>query len=237
MNFKYDRKKIAKLLPENLNIPGKKLAIANARKDRVSYVHNTAALEGNPMTYAEAQTLLEGITVGGHKLSDEKQILNQNESWSKLLELLENDKFALNKEIFCELHAIVAEEEAVEWGKFRKSEVKIGGTEYRPPKSDRLDAVFNDGIKEIKKETSPVIQAFLMFLFCAVNQFFFDGNKRTGRLMMNGILLDNGYYILNINAKDRLEFNRHMIGFYDSQDATNVMQYLVNYYISQSDSY
>ena len=47
-------------------------------KDKVDFIYNTSALEGNAMTYPEVETLLDGITVGGHKLSDEQQILNQN---------------------------------------------------------------------------------------------------------------------------------------------------------------
>ncbi len=231
MNFSYDTKIIAHLL-SSLNIKNlsKKLAIALAEKERVSYVHNTAALEGNPMTYPEVQTLLEGITVGGRKLSDEQQILNQNASWSLLLDMIRNSKFNIDKETICALQFEVAKEEAIEWGKFRTAEVNIGGTNHKPPKSNELDQVFSSGITKIKEIKHPLEKALVIFLFGAINQFFFDGNKRTARLMMNGILLDNGYPILNIKAEDKLEFNRQMIDFYDSSDATNVLQYLINYY-------
>ncbi|CZR83213.1 hypothetical protein CDFC105_43918 [Clostridioides difficile] len=36
-------------------------------------------LENNPFTFPEVQTLLDGITVGGHKLSDQNQILTVND--------------------------------------------------------------------------------------------------------------------------------------------------------------
>lgn len=39
-------------------------------------VFNMASLEGNPFTYSEVQTLLDGITIGGHRLSDEQQVLH-----------------------------------------------------------------------------------------------------------------------------------------------------------------
>lgn len=65
--------------------PNRQKYIFLAKKERVDYIYNTSALEGNPMTYPEVQTLLEGITVGGHKLSDEQMILNQNESVKLLL--------------------------------------------------------------------------------------------------------------------------------------------------------
>lgn len=42
-------------------------------------VFNMASLEGNPFTYPEVQTLLDGITIGGHRLSDEQQVLRIKE--------------------------------------------------------------------------------------------------------------------------------------------------------------
>jgi Fic family protein len=231
LNFTYNKQKIASLLSGlKIEKPGKELAIALAEKDRPSYVYNTAALEGNPMTYPEVQTLLEGITVGGHKVSDEQQVLNQNESWLALLDLVRNSKFKLDKETICLLQGFVAKEEAIEWGKFRVAEVNIGGTNHKPPKAAELDTIFTSGIKEITAIENTLEKAFVTFLFGAINQFFFDGNKRTARLMMNGVLLDNGYRILNIQAKDRLEFNKKMIEFYDSEDADGVLEYLIGKY-------
>ena len=64
-----------------------------AHKDKVDFIYNTSALEGNSMTYPEVETLLGGITVGGHKLSDEQQILNQNRSINLLFKMIKNDDF------------------------------------------------------------------------------------------------------------------------------------------------
>ncbi|MEA3373973.1 MAG: hypothetical protein U9Q62_09835 [Campylobacterota bacterium] len=99
-----------------------------AKKDKVDFIYNTAALEGNAMTYPEVETLLEGITVGGHKLSDEQQILNQNRSVDLLFAMLEQENFQLNKQTLLALHAEVAREEALRWGVFRDGNVNIGGT-------------------------------------------------------------------------------------------------------------
>ncbi len=73
-----------------------------------------------------------------------------------------------------------------------------------------------------------------MLLFAAKCQFFYDGNKRTSRLMMNAILLEAGYPILNIKAKDKLEFNSMMIRFYDGDDIVPSVEYLMNYYIEKN---
>jgi Fic family protein len=221
---------------ENLEIfqPNKKLFIALAKKDRVDFIYNTSALEGNAMTYPEVETLLDGITIGGHKLSDEQQILNQNRSLNLLFEMLEKKIFKVDKATLLALHKKVAFEEALSWGEFRRSGVNIGGCEYLPPKASELDSIFQAGIIELKKINNTILKALTYFLFGAKNQFFYDGNKRVSRLMMNGILLDGGYPILNIKAKDKLEFNTQMIKFYDSDDMRETLIYLTNYYIKQN---
>jgi len=209
--------------------------MAMASKDKIDFIYNTSALEGNNMSYPEVQTLLEGITIGGHKLSDEQQILNQNRSVNLLFELIKSKKFTLSKEIICSLHKKVAFEEALVWGVFRTSHVNIGGTNYQPPKALLLDNIFTHGIEQLEKINHPIVRALSCFLFGAKVQFFYDGNKRTARLMMNGILLQNGYPMLNIKAVDKLEFNKQMIDFYNGgEDISKSLEYLMDYYFQQN---
>jgi len=132
------------------------------------------------------------------------------------------------------LHCEVAFEEALSWGTFRKSGVNIGGTSYQPPSAKELDSVFEQGVEEIKKIKHPILKAITYFLFGAKCQFFYDGNKRTSRLIMNGILLKSGYPVLNIKVKDKLEFNKKMIEFYDSEDMNSVIMYLMDYYVKSN---
>ena len=46
-------------------------ALWRFQRSLAEYVWDAAVLEGNPLTYPEVQTLLDGITVGGRKISDE----------------------------------------------------------------------------------------------------------------------------------------------------------------------
>ena len=183
--------------------PNFELAFFLAKKDKTDFIYNTSALEGNPMTYPEVETLLDGITVGGHKLTDEHQILNQNKSITLLFKMIKENTFKIDYETICKLHEKVAKEEALMWGAFRTNGVNIGGTDYKPPKADDLNEIFEKGIIELNKINNTPIKAISYFLFGAINQFFYDGNKRVSRLMMNGILLSNGYPIVNYpTAKD-----------------------------------
>ena len=208
-------------------------AIFKVKKLLSQFVWDITVLEDNPFTYVEVKTLLEGVTVGGHTVSDEQQVLNQAESWKKLLELVQNDQFHLTQEVFCLLNAIVAHKESLEWGVFRKTAVTIAGTNYKPAVADQLSKIFNQGILALQQldpavENTAIEKAMAFFLFGSLHQFFYDGNKRTARLMMNGELLIRGYHAISIPAQKKLEFNEKMIRFYNTQEGTEMMNFLLN---------
>ncbi len=69
-------------------------------------------------------------------------------------------------------------------------------------------------------------QAITIFLTMARTQFFYDVNKRMGRFMMNGLLLSNGFPAINLPASRQLEFNNHMIEFYESGDPKKMNTFL-----------
>ncbi len=197
------------------------------QKLATEYVWNTVSLENNPFTFPEVQTLLEGITVGGHKLADQQQVLNQAKSLNCLLTMVKQNTFALNQFTFCKLHSLVAFEEDLEWGTFRTGEVSIAGTAHKPPPVSQLETLFKEGIEYLETLENPVERGIIVFLFASLHQFFYDGNKRTSRLMMNGLLLSHGIDAINIPAKKKLEFNQTMIEFYDTKNADNMIKFLL----------
>ena len=44
------------------------------------FVWDASVLEGNPFTFPEVKTLLDGVTIGGRKISDQEQVLNLAEA-------------------------------------------------------------------------------------------------------------------------------------------------------------
>jgi Fic family protein len=170
------------------------------------FVWDASVLEGNPLTFPEVKALLDGVTVGGRKISDQEQVLNLAESSKHLLALVKAGKFALDKLTFTELHALVARNEALEWGHFRGEgaeknytpDVALGQQgRYTPlptvEGAPELNHVFDQGLAALDKQVpQPFEKAAAFFLFGALQQFFFDGNKRTSRFMMNGILMISG---------------------------------------------
>ena len=206
--------------------PDVRRACFRVRKVLEGIVYDTVALENNPFTLPEVKTLMEGVTVGGRRLSDANQVLNQAASWRELLRQVEAGAFALNADNFKTLHALVAREEALTWGVFRTDRVSIAGTDHRPPAHTELESIFDQGLQALTSIPDIHERAIATFLFGALNQFFYDGNKRTSRLFMNGQLLAAGRDAISISIRRKEEFNREMIRFYDSRDGSNMMAFL-----------
>ena len=208
--------------------PDRPRAIFRARKALEEVVYDTVALEGNPFTFPEVKTLLDGVTVGGRRVEDAEQVLNQARSWRELLERLEQGTFRFDQATFEALHAHVAREEALEWGCLRSGPVRIGGTQHVPPAAEELPARMAAGLEAITALPETHTRAIAAFLWTARNQPFWDGNKRTGRLMMNGILLEQGHDIITVPAAKRLAFNEAMIRFYDTGNGTEMLRFMAS---------
>lgn len=196
--------------------PNKPKAIMLAKRQLAELVYDAVNLEGIHFTLPEIQTLLEGITVGGHKISDQQIALNQADTWKSIIKLVETNQFEISMEQVCSLHRIAAKEEALEWGKFRTGGITIAGTDYMPPSADLLPELFSKMVDEASGIIDIYDRAIHFFLTMARCQFFYDVNKRMGRFIMNGVLLSYGYPAINLPAKRQLEFNQLMLTFYET---------------------
>jgi Fic family protein len=199
-------------------IPNKTKALYLAKRELAVLVYDAVNLEDIHYTLPEVQTLLDGVTVGGHRLSDEKITLNQAAAWKFLFEAIEKDRFSLEAHFAWELHHIAADAESLKWGIFRDGKVTIAGSEYMPPNASQLNDLWEEMLKEAAYIDNIVDQAIFIFLRMARTQFFYDVNKRMGRFMMNGVLLAHGYPVINVPASRQLEFNQLMLAFYASGD-------------------
>lgn len=52
-----------------------------AKRQLAEFVCDAVNLEGINFTLPEIQTLLDGVTVGGHKITDQQIALNQADTW------------------------------------------------------------------------------------------------------------------------------------------------------------
>lgn len=202
------------------------------KKMLAEYVWDIVHLEDNPYSFVEVQTLLDGETVGGYSLFDQTQVLNQEKAIKCLIEFLSasQSEWGVNRETVLRFHSLVAREEALKWGVFRDGEVGIGGTAHKPPRCTDLDSVFDQGFACIQSIEHPVERALVYYFWGAMNQFFYDGNKRTSRMVMNAILMANGFYFLSVPGAKKDEFNRVMVDFYNTKEASSGIRFMLGCY-------
>ena len=208
--------------------PNKKTALFLAQKSLAELVYDAVNLEGINFTLPEVQTLLDGVTVGGHKLHDQEIALNQSSAWKKVFSDITTENFELTKDYLLSLHAIAGKNEALEWGCFRTGGVTIAGTQYLPPKAKELDNYFELMVKQALDIKDVYTQSIFLFLEMARNQFFYDVNKRMGRFIMNANLLQQGYPVINVSVKRQLEFNQKMLNFYESHDHVEMTEFMLS---------
>lgn len=240
LGFTWDRQ----LLPSDLPVHSVERVVFHFYRSLPQFVWDAGALEGNPFTFVEVKTLLDGVTVGGRRVADAEQILNLADSSHRLIHLVKTREFTLDKAVFCDLHGIVARNEALEWGHFRgegrmhdySPRVALGPNESYAPAptqagASELNRIFQCGLHAIQTRIeNPMERALVFFLFGALQQFFFDGNKRTSRLMMNGELLMSGLNAINVPFSQAEVFNAAMVDLYRSKNANRILQFLISLY-------
>jgi Fic family protein len=210
-------------------------ARARFRAQLPELVWNAAALEGNTYTLPEVRTLLEGVTVGGKRVEEAEQVLDLSEAYARLDEMVGAGTFRLDKATSDELHAILARHEALDAGGFRGEGTATGGGHVRLSDGTRVEGVdtgpaganlrrrVENLLAYIEAEPDPRMQALVYFASATRTQFYFDGNKRTARLMMTGHLMSGGFDAVSVPAARRLEFNQALDTLFATDDATTLM--------------
>ncbi|MBK2297340.1 Fic family protein [Francisella philomiragia] len=208
--------------------PNNKIALMLAKRSLSELVCDAVNLDGINFTLPEVQTLLNGITVGGHKFHDQENVLTELKSWKKIFFDIENNHFEISKKYVCSLYNIISNRNISELSNFRTSQVSIIGTDYMPPMPHELDKCFDLMKKQANDIKDILNQSIFIFLEMSRNKFFKYDNKRISKFVMNGNLLQHGYPVINIPAKRQLEFNQKMLNFYETHNHQEMTEFMLS---------
>jgi Fic family protein/DNA-binding Xre family transcriptional regulator len=177
-----------------------------------SYTYESNRIEGNTLTLQETHLIInEGITIGGKSMNEHLEAINHKEAIDLLKDLVHN-KTPLNSYRLKQLHQLILKGiDSRNAGKYRDVPVRISGSSHIPPEPYLIEKMMEDYFLfyETQKSTlHPVILAAEMHERLVSIHPFIDGNGRTSRLIMNLILLQNGYTIANLkgNLSDRMMY-------------------------------
>lgn len=188
---------------------------------KISQVYNTCALEGNTFTYSETEMLLKGITVAGKKVEEMQDILNQAKIISFMKKWVRDPKNPFTEEKICALHKIVGEDIIQTPGQYRITPVLIGGSKYRPVEDRKnIKKLIGNYLSDINKsefsEKHISEQAALVHFGFAIIQPFYDGNKRTARVLQNLWLMRRKFPPVIIPVERIIDYRRAIVQGYES---------------------
>ncbi|GEC79920.1 hypothetical protein FAQ01_27900 [Flavobacterium aquatile] len=213
-NVSFVRKSISKNLQNLLNeidVLKKKLdtfrefdSFRIAQALELEYTFESNRIEGNTLTLRETDLVInEGLTISGKSMREHLEAINHVEAIAYIKQLMERN-FPFNERELLSVHNLILRgiipEDA---GRYRRVQVMIKGSSHMPPQPFIVPKEMEDYFiwySENKGKLHPVILAAEMHERLVTIHPFIDGNGRTSRLVMNLILLQNGYVIANIKG-------------------------------------
>lgn len=210
--------------------PLKKSTLLSLRESLiVDWTYNSNAIEGSTLTKTETKVVLEGITVGGKSVREHLEAINHKEAILFLEELVKS-KQPLSEWDIKSIHALILrsidDENA---GKYRLSNVMISGATHIPPKYELLNSLMETLVLNFNKRWNkfhPLVQAALLHGEFVKIHPFVDGNGRTARLLLNLVLMKNGYTPIVIKKENRLDYYEVLDKAHTSADYSDFI-YLV----------
>src|SRR3989338_7050411 len=173
----------------------------------VEMTYNSNAIEGNSLTLRETFLVLEeGMTIKGKPLKDHLEVKDHKEALDFLYDLVSGQNSTFSEHMIRQFHHLVTRETEKEWaGKYRTGSVMITGASHVPPDAIDIQQKMNQLIvwyRQHRQKLHPVeLAALLHHTFVAIHPFFY-GNGRTGRLIMNILLMRAGYPLAIILKND-----------------------------------
>ncbi|MDQ7822062.1 MAG: Fic family protein [Candidatus Eremiobacteraeota bacterium] len=178
---------------------------------RIGLTYSSNALEGNSLTESETKVILEdGITIGGKPLRDHLEAVGHSDAYDYMHRLASGK--AIKEADIKKLHRLFFQkiDEGVA-GHYRKVKVFITGSKYPMPAPEAVPMLMKGFMENLTKEREllhPVQFAAKMHKDFVMIHPFVDGNGRVARLLMNLILLREGYCIAIIPPVLRADYIR-----------------------------
>jgi len=170
----------------------------------IEYTYESNRIEGNTLTLGETGIIIDkGLTVGGKSMREHLEAINHYEAVLFIRDLVQQQA-PVTEYLLKQLHALILRGiDRENAGCYRSIPVMISGSRHLPPQPWQVPILMQDcchWYDENKSLMHPVILAAEMHERLVTIHPFIDGNGRTARLLMNLILLGNGYPLANIGG-------------------------------------
>lgn len=173
-----------------------------------TFTYNTNAIEGSTVNLQETSMILfEGLTPPGRVMREVQEVENHRRAFDYMVA----HRGDINRAFVCKLHRIMTSGilEHEESGKFRRVQVFIRGADHVPPPPGEVARQFKELMlwyRGNKRRYHPVVvSAYVHTAFEGIHPFV-DYNGRTGRLLLNFLMVKNGFPPIAIAYRRRAEY-------------------------------
>jgi len=176
----------------------------------IEWTYNSNSIEGNTLSLNETRVVLEdGMTVKGKSMREHLEVTNHHDAIEHLERLVRSYSPLLEREIL-DLHELVMLRIEKEFaGRLRNAGVRIVGANFTPPNAMKVESLLTELIDFVNTNPDgldPVVLATVFHHRFVWIHPFFDGNGRTVRLVMNLLLMRNGFPPAIILRNDRKKY-------------------------------
>lgn len=178
----------------------------------------SSQIEGNTYSLLETERLLREKETASGKTKDEAiMLLNHKDALDFILDVpYYLQPLKVNR--IEDIHSILTKELGVERN-IRHRRVGITGTNYRPLDNEfQIREALEDSVRLINSKSVVFDKALLALVLLSYIQAFTDGNKRTARIVSNGILIANGYCPISFRTVDSIDYKKAMLLFYEQNN-------------------
>ena len=198
----------------------------------VEFTYNSNAIEGNTLTLQETALALEGLTIDQKPLKYHLEAVGHRDAFLYVISLV-REKVPVSERIIREIHALVLIDRPDDKGVYRRIPVKIMGAQHEPPAPYLVPVQMERLIADLSSGNRHVIEAAALFhLLLEGIHPFIDGNGRTGRLILNLMLMQAGYPPIDVKFTDRRKYYACFDSYYRDNDAAAMVN-MVSEYIKE----
>lgn len=215
----FDQKSLTKidlLLKEFYRIPENSPRLRQAKRDAYYlHIYHSNAIEGNTLNLQETKFIVDHrIAIGGKSLIEQQEVIGLDTALQYVNCTLVNRLNAITKTDLFEIHRrVLGFVNPIEAGRLREEQVYVGS--FVPPAAYELDEYLDDFLAWLNspdetEDLHPIeLAALAHYRFVYIHPFI-DGNGRTGRLLMNLILMRSAFPPIIIEVSERFTYYSHL---------------------------
>ena len=195
----------------------------------VEFTYNSNAIEGNTLTLRETALVLDGVTIDKKPLKDHLEAVGHRDAFLYVQQLV-TEKKPVSEKVIKDIHSLVLMDRPDDKGTYRRIPVKIMGAYHEPPQPYLVSAQMEQLIANQKgTKRHPIENVALFHLDFEGIHPFIDGNGRTGRLILNLMLMQQGYPPINVKFADRKRYYTNFDSYYSDKSAVPMVTMVAEY--------